>query len=123
MKIILGIAVSLMTAAAFAKASGGKISATLFDGQGNKEVLAEATYTPREPAPAPQQQPQQQPQNTTTTVTDGKGGTVYSREQKGDTSTLKDAKGRTILSTTRNADGSTTTRDGTGRVRETTNSK
>jgi len=119
--ICAGIAV-MSAATAFAKESGGKISATLFDGQGNKEVLAEATYTPREPAPAPQQQPQQQPQVTTSTLTDGKGTAIRTVETKGDTTTVKDGKGRVVRSTTRNADGSTTTRDGTGRIRETSTS-
>jgi len=112
------MAMTLATAMAFAKGSSGKISATLFDGQGNKEVLAEAVHVQREVAPAPQPQPQ--PQVTTTTITDGKGGAVYTREQKGDTTTVKDGKGRVVSSTTKNADGSTTTRDGTGRVRATT---
>jgi len=115
---IVCIAVSLATAAAFARPSSGKISATLFDGQGNKEVLAEATRVQREVSPAPQ--PVQPPQVTTTTITDGKGGAVFTREQKGGTTTVRDGKGSVVSSTTQNADGSTTTRDGTGRVRATT---
>jgi len=100
---------------AFGKASSGKISATLFDGRGNKEVLAEVQKTPRTPAPEPQAAPAA-PQATTSTIADGKGRTIRTVEQKGDTTVVKDARGTVMSTRTKNADGSTTVRDGKGTV-------
>jgi len=118
---VVAVAIGAMTAFAN-RAPSGKISATLFDGQGNKEVLAEATYTPREPAPQPQQVEQPKTQDkVVATEKDGTGKTVRTVEQKGDTTVVKDGHDRVLQSSTKNADGSVTVRDGTGKVRETIN--
>jgi len=110
---------------AFGNAPSGHISATLFDGAGNKEVLSEASHPPREQAPAQQQQAAPAPaqQETTETITDGKGDTIRTIKRDGDTTVVTDGKGRVVSSTTKNSDGSTTTRDGQGRVRATTESQ
>jgi len=122
MKIFGMVAVALGTMVSFANSKGGNISATLFDGQGNKEVLAEAVHTPREPAPAPQQAPEQPKQDRVVmSEKDSTGKTIRTVEQKGDTTVVKDGHDRVIQSSTRNADGSVTVRDGHGTVRETIN--
>jgi len=120
MKIFGIVAVAFGAMTAFAnKAPSGKISATLFDGKGNKEVLAEATYTPREPAPQPQQVEQPRTDKVVASEKDGTGKTVRTVEQTGNSTVVKDGDGRVIQSATKNADGSVTVRDGTGKVRET----
>jgi len=115
--ICAGIAVA-GTSAAYARHAGGKISASTFDGRGNKEVLAEAVHVQREVAPAPAPAPA--PQSVTMTQTDSKGKVMRTVERTGDSTTVKDGKGRVISTTTKNPDGSTTTRDGHGAVRVTT---